>query len=400
MIAVNYLIYALCIVAIVTCVVMLFFRVQDKQALYWRLALSIFPALVYIFLLIPAVKAGGVPAAFAILGALAMGLVLAIIWGPALTGFCGRIVASLYDGGAHEVEAKPYYSVFRTKRNQGKYFEALAEVRKQLDRFPTDFDGQNFLADLQAENLNDLPGAEITIHKICGQKEHPPEKLSFALNKLADWHLGITKDREGAQRALEKIMELMPGTEMALRAAQRVGHLAQNDMLLSAQDRERIEVKKGVKNLGLHRGEDGKLKAPVEDKDKLAEEYVSHLDRHPLDTHIREKLAIIYAQHYQRLDLAADQLEQLIRQPAQSARNVVRWLNLLADLQVQGGVDAETVRATLQRIVDLYPDIAAAENARRRIETVKLETRSVTKGQQVKMGVYEQDIGLKQTPEH
>jgi tetratricopeptide (TPR) repeat protein len=392
----NILLWSLAGVATLVCLFLVFLRVHEKKAMYWRLGLSIFPALVYYFWIIPAANTPPGPAqAFAVVGALAMGIVLAVIWVPAITGFCGRIVGNLYDGGSQEIEAKPYYSVFRSKRSQGKYFEALAEVRRQLDRFPTDFEGQNLLADLQAENLNDLPGAEITLMRLCSQKGLPPEKISYVLNKLADWHLGITKDRESAQRILEKIIELMPGTEMALRAAQRIGHLANNDMLLSSNDRELVNVKKGVKNLGLLRGEDGRLRAPEEDKDKLTEEYVAHLRNHPLDTHIREKLAVLYVQHHQRLDLAADQLEQLIQQPAQSARNVIRWLNLLADLQVQSGVDVETVRGTLQRIIDLYPDIAAAENARRRIETLKLEARANTKGHQVKMGVYEQDIGLR-----
>jgi hypothetical protein len=73
----------------------------------------------------------------------------------------------------------------------------------------------------------------------------------------------------------------------------------------------------------------------------------------------------------------------------------VRWLNLMADLQIQENADLEPVRATLQRIVDLYPDVAAATTARRRIETVRLELKSKEKNKQVQMGVYEQNIGLK-----
>src|SRR5690348_18087515 len=56
----------------------------------------------------------------------------------------------------------------------------------------------------------------------------------------------------------------------------------------------------------------------------------SHLEQHPLDTEAREKLAVIYADHYHRLDMATDELEQLIQQPNQPSRLVVRWLNLLA----------------------------------------------------------------------
>ena len=74
---------------------------------------------------------------------------------------------------------------------------------------------------------------------------------------------------------------------------------------------------------------------------------------------------------------------------------VVHWLNLLADLQVQEGADLETIHETVQRIVDLYPDAAAAETARRRINGLKLERKGQENTASVPMGVYEQNIGLK-----
>jgi ABC-type transporter Mla subunit MlaD len=135
---------------------------------------------------------------------------------------------------------------------------------------------------------------------------------------------------------------------------------------------------------------------PVEtDPATVAAALVKHLEEHPLDSHERESLAVVYANHYQRLDLAADQLEQLIQQPNQPAKNVVHWLNLLADLQVQGGSSVEEVQRTLQRIIDQYPDLAAAGNAQRRLDVVKLELKAKQKSQAVKLGSYEQDLGLK-----
>jgi len=105
---------------------------------------------------------------------------------------------------------------------------------------------------------------------------------------------------------------------------------------------------------------------------------------------------VIYADHYQRLDLAADQLDQLIACPNQPVRSVVRWVNLLADLQIRHSADYETVRQTVQRIADLYPDTPAAQVARNRLELLKLELKGKLSGQTVKLGSYEQDIGLKQ----
>jgi tetratricopeptide (TPR) repeat protein len=327
------------------------------------------------------------------------GSFLAVVWVPVITDVVSRKIGSLFDGGDAEIEAKPYYSIFNAKRSKGKYFEALAEVRRQLDKFPTDFEGQMFLAELQAENLNDLPGAGVTVHRFCQQTGHPPTNIAFALNKLADWHLALAKDRDSARKELEKIIELLPDSEMSLQAAQRIARLADTETLLAPHQRQRVVVKKGVENLGLLWAQDH-LKPAETDPAQTASEYVKHLEKHPLDTHAREKLAAIYADHYHRLDLALDQLEQLVQQPKQPAKNVVRWLNQMADLQIHENAEFTKIRDTLQRIVDLYPDQAAAETARRRIETLRLELRPKEKRHQVQLGTYEQNIGLKQSSPH
>jgi len=183
---------------------------------------------------------------------------------------------------------------------------------------------------------------------------------------------------------------------MSHQAAQRIGHLADTAFLLEAHERPKIAVKKGVENLGLMR-EGGRLKPPEVNHAEVAADYVEHLKRHPLDTQVREKLAVIYAGHYHRLDLAEDQLQQLIQQPNHSPKQVVHWLNLLADLQVQEGADIGRVTETLQRIVDNYPDVAAAETARRRLDTLKLEIKGRQKNSSVQLGTYEQNIGLKKS---
>ena len=110
-----------------------------------------------------------------------------------------------------------------------------------------------------------------------------------------------------------------------------------------------------------------------------------------------EKLALLYANHYGRIDLAIDQFEQMIQQPNQPSRLVNHWLNLLADIQIRGGFDYESVRQTLQRIIDRAPEMAAANLARNRLALLKLELRAQQKNEPVKMGSYEQNIGLKQT---
>ena len=343
----------------------------------------------------PIVGQGGYGGAFGGIPLTALcGLVLAIIWRQNLAELVAKPFASLYDGGDQQPVPHPAYSIAQSRQKQGKYLEAIAEIRKQLDRFPTDVEGFLLLAQIQAENLKDLPGAELTIQRFCAQPGHAPKNIVFALYSLADWHLKIGQDPEGARRALERIVESFPESEFALGAAQRIAHLGNLDMLLAPNERRKFAVLEGVHNLGLLKDHEH-LKPVGTDPAQLAQEYVQHLEQHPLDTEAREKLAIIYAGHYQRLDLASDQLEQMIQQPNQPARLVVHWLNLLADLQVRAGVDYATVRQTLERIIDREPTLAAAEIARNRLALLKLELKAHQTQEPVKMGSYEQNIGLK-----
>ncbi len=343
----------------------------------------------------PMVAKGGYVAAFVGIPLTAVcGLLLTFIWGRDLGSLISKPFTSLYDGGSEEPIPHPAYSIAQSKQKRGHYLEAIAEVRKQLDRFPTDVEGQMLVAQIQAEDLKDLPAAELTLERFCAQPGHAPQNIVFALYSLADWHLKITQDREAARRHLEKIIELFPGSEFALGAAHRIAHLGGSEMLLAPHERKKFEVTEGVQNLGLLH-DYGHLKPAERDPEQVAAECVKHLEQHPLDTEAREKLAVIYADHYGRLDLAAGELEQMIAQPNQPGRLVVHWLNLLADLQIRGGAGFEVAQQTLQRIVDRAPEVAAAEIARHRLALLRLEIKAKEKSQAVKLGSYEQNIGLK-----
>jgi tetratricopeptide (TPR) repeat protein len=322
------------------------------------------------------------------------GLVLAAIWRHNISNLVARPFSSLYDGGNEEPIPKPAYSVAQSKQKKGQYLEAIAEIRKQLERFPTDAEGQLLIAQIQAEDLKDLPAAELTLEHFCAQPGHAPQNIVFALYSLADWHLKITQDREAAQRHLQKILELFPESEFSLGAANRIAHLSSAEMLLASQDRKKFIVAEGPRNLGLLK-EWGQMLPAEPGPEQAAAQYVKHLEQHPLDMEAREKLAVIYADHYKRLDLATDELEQMIGQPNQPGRLVVHWLNLLADLQIRNGIGFDTVRDTLQRIVDRAPDAAAAEIARHRLALLKLEMKPKAMSQAVKLGSYEHNIGLK-----
>lgn len=343
----------------------------------------------------PMVGKGGYGGAFVGIPLTAVcGLVFAIIWRHEIAGLIARPFGSLYDGGSTPPEPRPLYSMARAKQKNGFYLESIALIREQLSRFPTDVEGQLLMAEIQAQDLKDLPAAELTIQHFCSQPGHAPKNIAFALYSMADWHLSIAQDRDAARASLEKIIELLPDTEFALGASQRIAHLASPEMLVRGLDPEKKQLKEGARRIGLLK-KDQQPQAPEVDVAAVAAEYVSHLEQHPLDCEVRERLAVIYAHHYHRLDLAVDQLEQMIQIPNQPAKNIVRWLNLMADLQVREGADLEDVQATLQRIIDRGPNLAAADMARNRLALLKLEFKAVETNESVKMGSYDQNLGLK-----
>ena len=324
-----------------------------------------------------------------------LGVAISVMWAPHLGEWLCKPLTGLFDGGGEEPEPKPYYSIAISKRKLNKPLEAVVEIRKQLARFPNDFEGVMLLAGIQAEDMKDLPGAEITLNHFCDRPEAPPKQVAAAMNHLADWQLKLAQDADAARAALEKITTRFPDTELALLAAQRIAHLGGAEkILLAAHDRQPMAMPEGVKNVGLLESSEHLRPAEI-DPAKLAADYVKHLAQHPLDTEVREKLAIVYADHYQRLDLATGELEQMIEEPNQPTKRVAHWLNLLADLQIRHGADYDIVRGTLEKIVERFSDLAVAEMARTRLGHLKTELKGHQATPDVKLGVYEQNIGLK-----
>jgi len=376
---------------------------QDPARLIFKWILTV-PALVGIvadgIYIRKAIEGGGmdIGAAFVgVIGAAIIGLYLAIIWRHELANLIARPFGSLYDGGNEEAPPEAHYSSAIAKRKRGQYQEALGDIRKQMEKFPKDFTGQMLQAEIQAENLSDLPTAAITIQRLVNQPGHAPRNVAYALNTLADWQLKYFTDPDAARETLQQIVQMLPDTEFSLLAEQRIGHLASREYLTEQHEPRRIAIPKGVENVGLLKS--SAHLAPIgDDPAARAAQLVAHLEAHPQDGEAREQLAILYADHYQRLDFATDQLNQLINQPNQPTRNVIRWLNLLADLQVRHNCPYETVHETLSQIITRYPNNAAADLARNRLDLLHLAIKAKQSPRSIKLGNYEQNIGLKYGP--
>ncbi len=294
-------------------------------------------------------------AAFAIVGSiLVAGALLAGLWTPQISALLFSPITNLLDGGNEKPEHRPFYSIAESRRKKGDIAGAIAEVRRQLGKFPNHFEGVLLLASLQAENLKDFAAAEKTLEQFCSQTPATDNNIAAAWNALADWHLKTGRDAVAARAALEKIIARMPGAELALLAEQRIAHLG------GADANETIEP------------------------GRLAAAHVRHLQNNPDDAVVREKLAVIYARDFRRLDLAAAELRHLIDDARHPPRKIIHWLRLLANLQAELGADVSTVRGTLETIVARFPDLPAAGLARERLAHIEAKLTAKNAGQNVR----------------
>lgn len=322
------------------------------------------------------------------------GLAVSLIWAPVFGRVLSDGIGGLYTGGSVETEARPLYSFATAKLNRGDVTGAIAEVRKQLVQFPDDYQGLMLLARIFVERQNNLADASEILERIGSEAQYSEGEQVMALSQLADWRLKYGLDSSGAREALECIERRFPGTEAGYMAAQRLAHLTPQEMLDERKKHKPIEVVEHVGRVGLAPHPREFAVAPGVDPALRAGQLVEHLAEHPQDFEARVELAALYNEHYARPDLAIDQLEQLTNLPNQPMKNVVHCLHHIADIQVEKMQDPAGARRTLEKIIELFPQTAAAENALTRVTYLSLESKGQRAGGVVKLGTYEQNIGL------
>lgn len=359
---------------------------DDRSALAFRWGLTFLTGLFIMFVAVPLVLQGGFAGAFGGIPMAAFGgLVLAIIWTRPLTESVGKKFGQLYDGGKTEADPEPCFSIVEANRKRGRYPEAVAEARKQLEKFPTHARAHLLLAEILADDLHDLDGARAAVERFINQEGHAPKNVAYALNRLADWHLKHARDDVAARECFERILALLPDTTEAHFAHQRLAHLATTEGIAGGVSRAPLVVPKADPHLGV-RTEYRAWKPKPEDPLARAGELVAQLERFPQDNRAREELAVLYASALDRIDLATDQLGQLIAQPHAPPKQIVHWLNLLAELQIKSGAELAVAQATLGQIRERFPGSAGAETAQRRLATLKLETRAKKESQVFALG--------------
>ena len=128
--------------------------------------------------------------------------------------------------------------------------------------------------------------------------------------------------------------------------------------------------------------------------DLVAAEYVNQLEKHPADTSTREKLAVLYAEHYRRADLAVEQLSSLspcpMRRPSTSRAGATSCDASHRDRQRRNG-RKNGIAPGRRR----FPKSALAEVAKLRLAGLANELRSTAITPSKALGAYEKDLGLK-----
>jgi tetratricopeptide (TPR) repeat protein len=333
----------------------------------------------FIFMLIPAV-------------------ILGLMWTSNVCNILFRPLTGAFDGEGDEKELEPFYFIAEAKRRKGLYQEAVAEVRRQLELFPGDVAGMMKLAAIQAEDLHDLPAATETLHELLQQPGLPPNNAVAALQTLADWQLQLGRDTAGARDSLERIIEMFPDSPYSHNAEQRLAHLEGVTRTREFREHAVFKVPSGPRDLGLRKTV-LQVESPQEAADALAAEYVRQLEKYPNDTETRQKLAMLYAELFDRLDLAVSQLEQLAAMPNATSRDIAQWLNLLATLHIRHGNDMAAAENALRRIMERFPKSADASKAVARLAALQGELRAAAATTAAKaLGVYEKDMGLKSGP--
>jgi tetratricopeptide (TPR) repeat protein len=322
-------------------------------------------------------------------------VILGLMWTSNLCGLLFRPLTGAFDGGTDEVDAKPYYFLAEGKRRKGLYEEAIAEVHKQLEQFPGDVEGMMKLAAIQAEDLHDLPAATATLNELLLQPDLPVNNTIAALQTLADWQMQIGRDPAAARASFERIIQMFPGSPFSHTAEQRIAHLEGVTQARDFREKAVFRVPSVERGLGLRKTIPEPVSPEIE-ADALAAEYVAQLEKYPNDTETREKLAMLYAEQFDRVDLAISQIEQLAALPNETPLHVARWLDLLATLHIRHGHDLDSAESALRRIIDRFPKSAAATRAVARLATLQAELKAAATTTVGKtLGVYEKDLGLK-----
>lgn len=268
----------------------------------------------------------------------------------------------------------PMYARAIAKMKFGKYSEAEWVIIQELEKCEDDFEGWMMLADLYANQFNDMAEAEQTVLEICDQPRTTPSQVSIALHRLADWYLKHSQDPDAARRALQTICDRLPGTHLARMAQLRLNQLPQTTQDLREQQ---IAAPIPLPALGDQLDEPAPLDTEM-DRHKAAEmanACAEKLKLDPNNVQAREKFARILTERLYKPDLGIEQITLLLNMPDQPEAKRADWLGTIAAWHIRYRQDTDTGRNILERVVREFPNSPQALAARRRIRLIDAELR-------------------------
>lgn len=300
-------------------------------------------------------------------------LAIFLLWHRSILGFFASSVTSAIDGGSQTVIPKPFYSRAQALRKQAEFETAITEVESQLARFPTDAEGWFLKAGILAQDLKQPQLALITLNEFLALGDSADRPTAYL--QQADVQLNHLHEPEAARVTLQKVCLEYPDTEVARLAQQRIVHLPTEAWMKGNPlgEREVLTVVQHDVQIGLTMDHGASLLAPDRSPEDLREELTLQLVQNPADNEARERLARLYAGDLQRPDLAHGELELLIATPGHRDREIVRWLNLIADIHLRQPDGLADARLALNRIVERFPGSAGAHVATQRLSLLKLE---------------------------
>jgi tetratricopeptide (TPR) repeat protein len=367
-------------------------RSDEPLRLVWKGGLTFFLIFAGMKLTGPMLAKGGYDAVFGMLLVLPSAIIVAIVWAANIAAFVFSPLTSLFDGGREEAEAGPFYSVVESRLHQGRFAEAATEIRRQLTLYPNDIRGRIMLAEIQADKLGQPSAAEATLREILLQPKLAAPGIASALNLLADIHLKSRRDPLAAREALEEIIARLPDTLQAANAAERIGHLPTVETMEARDAPTHVELKVGIRDLGL---KPVPLPDPAETLDRRLTALLDQVQAFPGNTEARSELVRMLAEDLADTDSARAQINTAMAVPHQSPRQISRWMNLLATIEIRQGHNLEGARRALQRIIDQFPESAVAETAHQRMDGLATELKGTGERREVHLGTYEKDLGLK-----
>ena len=274
-----------------------------------------------------------------------------------------------------EQKAIPIYSRAIAAIQFDKYAEAEQAVIQELESHEDDFDGWMLLAELYAIHFNDLPGARQLVRETLEHPATTPSQFAVACHRLAGWQLKLAQDPEAARASLEEICRRHPGSHLDRMARLRINQLPAT--------REEWIARQGVKKIRLP-----SLRAPTGDAGAAplaqmsrqqafarGQQCVERLQINPDDAASREELARLWAEELDQVEMAAEQLELLLKMPGTAPDKAAEWLGLMASWHLKFPPNQPAARAALERLIRLYPQAPQALAAQWRLDLMNAEAK-------------------------